>query len=263
VATNRALRKALLKKRRFTSQRLSQLVQRRKAELPMSTEDATYTIAHESGIDVSKFLTPDETARVATLVSQLKTVQPAARATNGRATRSRPAAPKQAVVTIGGLNIEKLPGMSAKHAAEAKRMSNVNAAMYVFENSLRDIIERVLRKQHGDDWWANGVSQGIQDIHTERKAKEKDDPWHGARGARPIDYVDLEHLAKIIKQNWSLFEKIFPSQVWIESLIRHNMNVSRRPVAHMNPLSDDDVKNVEHALRNYAKVLKANAVEIP
>jgi hypothetical protein len=46
-------------------------------------------------------------------------------------------------------------------------------------------------------------------------------------------------------------------------LVAHDMNVSRRVVAHMNPLAADDIKNVENALRKYEKVLKANAAEIP
>jgi CRISPR/Cas system CSM-associated protein Csm3 (group 7 of RAMP superfamily) len=153
--------------------------------------------------------------------------------------------------------------MSAVHAREAEKMAKVYAAMYVFENSLRDIIEGVLRREFGDDWWTKGVSSKIQPTYAERKAVEANDPWHGKRGNRPIDYLDLPQLVKIIKPKWPLFERIFPSQAWIESLVNHDMNVSRRPVAHMNPLSDDDIKNVENALRKYERVLKANAAEIP
>lgn len=80
MATNRKLRAALLEKRNFSPQRLSQLVKRRKDELPMSTEHATYTIAHESGIDISKFVAPDEVATVRDLIAQLRA--------GGRATRA-------------------------------------------------------------------------------------------------------------------------------------------------------------------------------
>jgi len=45
-------------------------------------------------------------------------------------------------------------------------------------------------------------------------------------------------------------------------LVTHDMNVSRRVVAHMNPLAVDDIKNVENALRKYEKVLKTNVAEI-
>lgn len=261
MATNRKLRTALLEKRNFSPQRLSQLVKRRKAELPMSTEMATYTIAHESGIDISKYLSSDETAGVRELVAQLRSSTPSA-TTNGKTTQ-RPATPKPALMTIGGLGIKQLPGMSAVHANEAQQMATVYAAMYVFENSLRDVIERVLRHRFGQAWWTSGVPQKIQEVATQRKADERKDPWHGKRGSRPIDYVDLSALVKIVKHRWKLFEKIFPTPAWIEVLVTHDMNVSRRVVAHMNPLATDDIKNVENALRKYEKVLKANAAEIP
>lgn len=227
----------------------------------MSTELATYTIAHDSGIDVSKYLTPDETARVRELVTQLRSSTPSA-TPNGRMMK-RAATPKRALVTIGDLGIQRLPGMSAAHATEARQMANVYAAMYVFENSLRDVIERVLRHRFGNAWWTSAVPQKIQDVATQRKTDERKDPWHGKRGSRPIDYVDLSALAKVVQHQWKLFEKIFPTPAWIEALVTHDMNVSRRVVAHMNPLATDDIRNVENALRKYEKVLKANAGEIP
>lgn len=262
MATNRELRAALLKKRNISKQRLSQLVQELKGRLPMDTPQAIHTIAHKSGLDISKYLAPEEIAEVRGFVAQLGATTPAAASSNGKTTRRR-AAPKPALVTVGGFGVKQLPGMSAIHAQEAQKMANVYAAMYVFENSLRDIIERVLEKHFATDWWTKAVHHKIRDVAADRKAQEKNDPGHGKRGNRPIDYVDLLALEKIIKHHWKLFEKIFPSQAWIEVLVSHDMNVSRRPIAHMNPLAADDIKNVENALRKYEKVLKANAAEIP
>jgi hypothetical protein len=41
------------------------------------------------------------------------------------------------------------------------------------------------------------------------------------------------------------------------------MNVSRRVVAHMNPLEEDDVKNIEAAYRKWAKQRKAIDDKLP
>jgi hypothetical protein len=41
------------------------------------------------------------------------------------------------------------------------------------------------------------------------------------------------------------------------------MNVSRRPLAHMNPLSVDDVTDVEVAFRKWVKQLRAVENLIP
>ena len=56
---------------------------------------------------------------------------------------------------------------------------------------------------------------------------------------------------------------LFPNQAWVETLITNDMNVSRRPLAHMNPLSVDDVTNVEVAFRKWVKQLRAAENLIP
>jgi Swt1-like HEPN len=260
MATNAAVKKALLAKLNVTPQRLSQLAQKRKQELPMSTEQAVYTLAHENGIDLSKQLTKEETSEVRALVSQLRAgSRVTTAASNGRAARAKKATPpKPVLVTIAGVNVEKLPGMTAAHAKEAKLMAEkVYPTLYVFENSLRDVIERVLKAQFGADWWTTAVPGKVQTAAKDHKAAEKKDPWHGQRGSREIEYVFLSHLWDIIKHQWKCFKDLFPNQAWAETLITSDMNVSRRVVAHMTPLSADDVKNIEAAFRKWAKQLKA------
>src|SRR5262245_49013599 len=109
MATNRIVREALLKQLNITPQALSLRAQKRKRELPMSTELAVYTIAHENGIDVSRFLSKEETAEVRELISQLQTKG------NGstRRTDTTPSRPEQAkarnrdvLVNIAGVNVE-------------------------------------------------------------------------------------------------------------------------------------------------------------
>jgi hypothetical protein len=41
----------------------------------------------------------------------------------------------------------------------------------------------------------------------------------------------------VSKHQWKHFKALFPNQAWVETLITNDMNVSRRPLAHMNPLS--------------------------
>jgi len=83
------------------------------------------------------------------------------------------------------------------------------------------------------------------------------------RGQREIDYVFLNDLSAIIKHQWKHFKPLFPSQAWVESLITSDINVSRRVLAHMNPIAADDVRNVEAAFRKWVKQLKAVEALIP
>ena len=265
MATNAGLKKELLDKLGVSQQRLSQLVQKRKAELPMSTEQAVYTIAHDNKIDIGKHLSKPEVTEVRELLAQLKAASPAPAATSSaKPARQRANAPKPAIVTISGVNVQAIPGLTAAHAAEAKVMAEkVYPMVYVFENSARDLVERVLSKAVGADWWSKAVPGGAQEKYRKRKADEAKEPWHGRRGAREIDYVDLEDLWRIINHKWPLFAPLFPSKPWVETLIVHDMNVSRRPLAHMNPLATDDIANMENAFRKWAKQLKAVEGQIP
>jgi hypothetical protein len=135
-------------------------------------------------------------------------------------------------------------------------------ALYIFENSVRDIIERVLSAEFGDEWWTK-VPPKIRQKAEELKAGEQTDPWHGRRGSRKLDYLLLSQLWDIIKHHWPRFAPLFPDQAWVQTIITRDMNVSRRVIAHMNPLSADDISNVENAFRKWARQLQAVGKQLP
>lgn len=225
----------------------------------MSSEQAVYTIAHEHGIDIAKHLSKEETAEVRQLVSGLRTGRAPVpvSATNGKPARSK-SRPKPVLVSIAEFPESKLPLITAAHAKEAKLMAErVYPKLYLFENSLRDMVERVLKTTYGNDWWIKAVPKKVQEKAAEHKAAEANDPWHGRRGTRELDYILLSQLWDIIKHQWKHFGHLFPNQAWIEGLTTNDMNVSRRVIAHMNPLGDDDVKNIEAAFNKWAKQLRA------
>ena len=175
-----------------------------------------------------------------------------------------PKVTKTVKVTIAGVDVGTIPALKPQHASEAKVMAEkVYPTVYIFENSVRDLIERVLQAQFGANWWTTAIPGTIQKTAAKHKADEKNDPWHGRRGTREIDYVFLVDLWAIIKHQWKQFKALFPNQAWVETLISNDMNVSRRPLAHMNPLSVDDVTNVEVAFRKWVKQLRAVENLIP
>jgi hypothetical protein len=258
--TNPEIKAALLKELGVTTQRLSQLTKARKGELPMSTPHAVYTLAHEHGIDIYKHLDPEEAREVRGLMADLRK----GRSSNGSvAAEPRPirkrskAAKKQVKVAIAGVDVGKIPGLKQSHANEAKRMAeDVYPLLYIFENSVRDLVELVLRDKYGKDWWDDEAPRKVRERAEAHKDAEDEDPWHGSRGARPIDYVFLTDLWAIIKHKWPDFKAIFPKQALVESIITDDMNVSRRPLAHMNPLGADDIANIKAAFRKWTKLLQ-------
>jgi hypothetical protein len=168
-------------------------------------------------------------------------------------------------LTIGTDRYGAIPGLKASHATEAKAMAErVYPLLYLFENSLRDLIELVLRAQYGDDWWTAAVPSKVREAADELKVQEKKDTFHGKRGRRDIDYLLLTQLWKIVNHKWKDFEPFFPpGKHWVQYVIENDMNVSRRPIAHMNPLEDDDIKNVETTFRKWVRNLQAVADKLP
>lgn len=250
----------MLEKLGVGKSRLSQLVKARKREMLMSTPEAVYTLAFENGIDIYKHLDPEETKEVRSLLADLRNGgQPTpAPVEPNRGAKRTTAARKQVKFAIAGVDVGAIPALKPNHAAEAKRMSeDVFPLLYIFENSARDLIERVLDDKYGEDWWEDEVPRKVQQRAAENKEAEGEDPWHGRRGARPIDYVFLTDLWAIIKHKWGHFKPIFRKQALIESIITDDMNVSRRPLAHMNPLGADDVTNIKAAFRKWTKLLQA------
>ncbi len=264
MATNAKLKADLLKKLQITPQALSLRAQKRKRQLPMSTEQATYTIAHDEGLDLSKYLSRDETTDVRALLAQLNGASGGSAPARTAAKRAahRPASP---VVSIAGIKIGDIPLLKASHAREAKAMAErVYPTLYLFENSVRDFIETVLSARHGAAWWTVAVQKKIRDKAEQFKRDEKKDTWHGKRGRRDLDYLLLTELWLIIRDAWTDFQPYFPQgRAWVQSLIESDMNVSRRVIAHMKPLEEDDIKALEASFRKWIKHLQAIEDRLP
>ena len=69
--TDKALRDALSAKLGVTRQRISQRAQALKVYVPMSTEDATYCLAHQEGFALDEYLPAQTVKRVRILLRAL------------------------------------------------------------------------------------------------------------------------------------------------------------------------------------------------
>ena len=74
--TNRELRTALLNKLKITQQALSLRVKKIKSRNPMTTEEATYLIAHREGIILDKYLDKEAVANIRRIQQDISQVQP-------------------------------------------------------------------------------------------------------------------------------------------------------------------------------------------
>jgi hypothetical protein len=242
-----------------------QAIHQRRAKLqglvPMFPDIATYVIAQREGLRLDKYIKDlDVLSAVAAADARLRAIEEASETPKRRASTSKQPTRMTRVtkVSIAGKIETEVPGLSATHAKEATAMAErVYPTLYLFENSVRDFVECVLSAKYGDDWWTSAVPPKVQEVAQKHKESEASDPWHGRRGAREIDYVFLGNLWDIIKHLWPDFKRLFPNQAWVEHLIKNDMNVSRNVIAHMNPLGEDDIKNIEAAYHRWVKQLQA------
>jgi len=252
---NPKLMKVLCKELGVTVQRVYQLIKkRRKACDNLITDNqAIFLIASENeNIDVTKFA--DEK-----MLEKLRELK-------GRIIINKNSKNKKQIINkITNIRLDrsfKIQGnLLAKNTlSEAKEMSKIYPYLYVFENSVRTVIQKVLEK-HGKNWWDTKVIDKIKLMVKGRKNKEEKNPWHGKRGAHQIYYTDINDLKGIIRHNWEDFKKIFPSQSWIDQRIEE-IEISRNIVAHNNPLSKDDIDRIKIYFKDWSKQISAKRKEI-
>ncbi len=129
--------------------------------------------------------------------------------------------------------------------------------LYLFENSVRQFIIRVLTRIHGDAWWATVPIDTKRKVQL-RKDKERSTPWHSRRGVHEIYYTDLDDLKKIItsNDNWPYFEKLLLGQQWIRQRLEE-IEMSRNVVAHSNPLAKHDMDRLTVYYGDWVRQLKS------
>jgi hypothetical protein len=260
MATDRRLRADLLEKLGgVTPQRLSQLVaQVKRLYGPMSTEEGTYVLAHQRGLDLTKYLDRETYDRIRGMLPRGQ-VQAAA-PTLAPSGKSRRTATKPVHIGSGAAVIDPMLPIGVLN--DAARMAELYPMLYVLENSIRHVIGRVLSANHGSGWWASRAPADVRNRVQERKDKESKAPWHGKRGGHEINYSDFSDLRKIITFNWADFNPIFPSQPWITQKLEE-LEPARNTLAHHNPVPANEQKRLEVILDDWTVMINAKRDAIP
>ncbi|WP_197466879.1 DUF5343 domain-containing protein [Tsukamurella pseudospumae] len=136
--------------------------------------------------------------------------------------------------------------------AAGLRMANIYAAITAFERSARTFVEKVLQQAHGDNWWDTKVSDKIRTFAEDRREEEDKVKWHGTRGDEPLTYTQMDHLTKIMQQNWPDFEPFVRRIDWMNSIFS-NIERSRNVIMHSGVLDDADVERVGMNIRDWIR----------
>lgn len=253
--TNRKLKQTLLSKLNISQQALSQRIQKIKKQYSVTTEDATYIIAQQEGIILDKYLSYDMLAHIRGLIRDM-VASPNIGASAKKHDSSKRKSRETRVIFISKEFSEANLTLSGKTLLEAKEMASLYPFLYIFENSIREVIDKVLTINHGDNWFENCAPSGLIRTVQDRMADEKRNSWHQRRGARLIHYLDMNQLSPLISKFQSEFvPNIIPSVQWFSELI-NEVYQSRCVLCHMNPLSKDNILAVKLRYKQWQKQIK-------
>lgn len=254
--TDRNLRKALLEKLNCSPQALSQRVKRIKTKNPMTTEEATYVIAHNEGILIDKYLDKDTVANVRRIMQQVASHTPPESSPKRKPRKKEDSRVEPKVVEIAKEFKFSDPILQTKTINEAKEMAAIYPILYILENSIREVINKVMTIKYGKSWWNSQAPRGLKKTVEGRMDDEKKHSWHQRRGARPIDYLDLNQLPALIRKiEREVVPNIIPSYEWLNQLIEE-IYKSRCVLCHMNPLDKDSNDSVKLRFKQWQKQIK-------
>lgn len=257
MAINKGIREELKKKfNNLTPRRINQMIAETQHRYGIVDRDmAGYVFAFEQKIKLKKYLDDSIMQKVQDAMQKrtsVNIVQSKSKNPNGEA--------KQSIIKIGNDFDIDHPVLPARILTEAKKMADVYPYIYLFENSVRNVIITVMEKKYGTNWWHEKASTKTRGIVDSRMASDKKNKWHGRRGAHPIFYSDIDHLGDIITTYWKDFEPYFPSLPWIKAKLEI-IEASRNVVSHNNPLSEDDIASVKLNFKQWTKQIKDFEVE--
>jgi hypothetical protein len=149
-----------------------------------------------------------------------------------------------------------LESLSDQFVTPARQMAVIYTVIAAFENTVRELVSRVMLDGHGETWWQTCVSERVQKRAETRREDEQKHRFHKQRGEQPINYTEFGDLANIMRANWADFEAILPSPEWASSVFEA-VERSRNVIMHSGTLDAEDVARVGIHLRDWIKQVGA------
>lgn len=150
--------------------------------------------------------------------------------------------PEETDISDNVFDVDKLilpPFVSDQRREDLRKMTSVYARLFMLENSMRGMIEKVLEKEIGPNWWDKAANSTMKHKHAQRVEKEEKNKWAPTRSEfGPLYSIDWSDLITIIRKYENLFEKYIKD---INFLHRYDdAGTFRNIVAHNGALRDEN-----------------------
>jgi hypothetical protein len=131
------------------------------------------------------------------------------------------------------------PFVPPERVVDLQRMLRVYSQLFLLENSMRGLVEFVLKAAMGPNWWDIAASLPMKKKHEDRLAKEVSKKWAPTRADfGPLFSVDWSDLITLMRKHETLFT---PHIGEIAFLHRYDdAAMFRHVVAHNGALRDED-----------------------
>ena len=150
------------------------------------------------------------------------------------------------------LNVSNIPLLTDTDIQNAYKMGQVYVVIHCIENSVRNLIRKVLKDSLGEQWWAKAASSEMKQKVTNRKNREAKNKWLSSRGADELNYVDWIDIVTLIRKFPKEFETSIGNTKFAELRLEELENL-RNTIAHNGVLPDNEIARVELYFGDWCK----------
>lgn len=148
----------------------------------------------------------------------------------------------QAVIDESVMDVSSItlpPFVDKERQEHLAKMVRVYAHLFLLENSMRGLVEKVLRKHLGDGWWGEAASRPMKKKHEDRVNNERSKKWAPTRSDfGPLYALDWSDLITLMRKYPDQFK---PHIGDINFLHRfEDTGTFRNVVAHNGVLREQD-----------------------
>jgi len=150
------------------------------------------------------------------------------------------------------LDVSNTPSLTPTDIENAYKMGQVYVAIHCLENSVRNLIRKVLKDSLGEQWWDKAASSEMKQKVNSRKKSEAKKKWLTSRGSDELHYTDWGDMVKIMRKYPDLFEDYIGDINFVVLRLGELENL-RNTIAHNGVLPDDEIARVELYFKDWCK----------